>query len=235
MIAQHASSPATVSVTANATTTLLTASFTPPSGSLLVAMAGMVYAGSGVAAATFTMSDSASGTWSNNAVIRSSNATAAGVFSRFVTTSSAMTCTLTTDATSKGKQLTVVVLTGVNTTTWAGATKTFQSSTVIGLAQSITTTVPGSWVLVGTAYDTTGTITANASTSQYTQLVDASDGARIQSGKSLNPTGNPGAITLGWTGDSAAVQKTYGALEVVPSAPDPIVITRQAVGRSNNW
>jgi len=214
-LAVDASSPASLTPVGDTTTTLVTASFTPPSGSILVAMAGIIYSGSGVAGPPFGITDSLGGSWAEYK-IQCPNATYAGVFVRTGTaTGASMTVTFTTDASQKGKMLTVKVITGTSASGYIGVTKTFQSATVVGLAQSFTPSNTGSLVMLSSSYDTTGTINENAATLEYIQNVDATDGARIQSGQSVTTTTASTPVTLGWTGDTAAIQKAWVGVEIL--------------------
>ena len=213
-LAVDASSPASVIPVGDTTTTIVTASFTPPSGSVLVAMAGLIYSGSGVAGPPFGVTDSVGGSWAEYK-IQCTNATLAGVWISYVATGAPMTVTLTTDALQKGKMLTVKVITGTSNSGYIGVPKTFQSATVVGLAQSFTPSNTGSLVMLASSYDTTGTINENAATTEYIQNVDATDGARIQSGQSAVTTTANTPVTLGWTGDTAAIQKAWVGIEIL--------------------
>lgn len=213
-IAIDASSPPVVTQTANTTTTITTASFTPPANSLVVALTSAAYFAI-TGSLIYSISDSLSGTWTTSAqqLRTSSTFSSVAVFTRFVTSSAAMTVTLTTDTDEKGKQLVVLVLTGTASTSWTGATVVSTTT----MDASVTTTTAGSWVVASTAYELNATLAADANTTIVNHLTDTTDQGELFACRSTSATGTPGAITIGVTGASTG-GKTYAAVEILPVA-----------------
>lgn len=219
VIQEDPSEPANVTQLGNTSATITTASFTPANNSLLVAMVGIIWNGSGTVGAPFTVTDSLGGTWTMNSIQGASPNQAAfsGIATRVVTTGAAMTVTLTTNTAQKGKQLLVKVLTGVDLTNPIGNTVLFQSASASQLNRTCNLGTDDSVTYLSTSYDTNGTIVAAANTTIINNFKDATDGAEITAGKQTVPTtGAPTTRTLGWTGDVSAVGKTYVAVEILP-------------------
>lgn len=197
-ISIDASSPAVAYLSNSTTSTLVTASFTPPANTLLVACAGIGYEGS-TTSTPFTISDSLSGTWQVDAseAPSSGGVPKAMVCSRWNSTNTAMTVTLNTDALKKGKQLSVFVLDGTASSSWTGGTAALTTT----LDGSVTTTAVGSMVFAVAVYDTEpATFTADAHTTTFAHEVDTTDGLEMYSGYTTSATVTPGSLTVGWTG-----------------------------------
>lgn len=152
-IAVDASSPAIV--TGLGTGSVTTASFTPPNGSLVLAIAIGGWSDAGTT--TCALSDSLSGTWTsrvtcNSASNNSSDFGGVVQISTRTGTGSAMTVTATYtfgSATAGGKHLAVFVLTGASASSF-GATATLNDTSLGNdLTCSLTTTQIGSLVLGG--------------------------------------------------------------------------------------
>ena len=229
-----ASSPAAVTATASAAATFTTASFTPPANTLLVAVASVGYSGS-TQDTTFSISDSLSGSWSNDAI----QFPASGglpqnlIASRFNVSNTAMTVTLNTGTHTKGVDFSLFVLKGTATSSWLGG-HAVSTTTMDG---SVTTTTVGALVLVGAGYDTNATLTADGNTTTTNHLTDNSDGLELFTGHSTNTVSSPGATTYGWTG-AGATAKTWAAAEYVPAATNLIrdfYFLNQAVRTAGSW
>lgn len=234
-IAIDASSPPVATASANTTSTIVTASFTPPAGSLLVVAAAIGYNGS-TTSTPFTISDSLSGTWQQDAVEAPSSGglPKAQICSRLIGSSAAMTVTLTTDTLQKGKNLTVWVLTGAASSSWKGGSNV-STTTLDG---SITTTVTGSLVFLAGAIDANATLTADARTTTTQNFTDATDNLQLLTGHATSATGTPGATTLGWTG--TLTSPSWAAVEylqaVAVARPQPLLQTPLVPRlRSFNW
>lgn len=223
--------PATA--TANTTATLVTGSFTPPANSLLVVCATIGYNGS-TTSTPFTISDSLSGVYQVDATEApaSGGVPKAQICSRFISTSAAMTITLTTDTLEKGKQITVFVLDGTATSGWKGASVV----STAGMSESITTTTVGSRVIVVACYDKNATFTTSTLT-QKADTTDSTDGLQMCVGSSPANTTTPGATTLGWTG-STGTASAWCAVEYLPlplGGPRPIRVISTAVSSASAY
>lgn len=209
-----ASSPAAVTASASAATTFTTGSFTPPANTLLVAVASVGYSGS-TQDTTFSISDSLSGSWTNDAI----QFPASGglpqnlIASRFNSSNTAMTVTLNTSSHTKGVDFSVFVLNGTATSSWLGGHAT-STSTMDG---SVTTTKVGALVLCGAGYDTNATLTPDGNTTTQNHLTDSSDGLELFTGHSTSTVSSPGSTTYGWTG-AGATAKSWAGAEYVPSS-----------------
>lgn len=225
-IAIDASSPAIVN--GSATGTLTTASFTPPAGSYLVAVACGGY-GSGTTTATIT--DSLSGTWTSRVTSNGANGSAFGVAqisTRVIGSSAAMTVTVTYANLNGGRELGVYVITGADNTTVGASANLNVSTTLTAMTTSLTTTVTGSIVLGGA--DSSGTNGTVASLAANTAWATMSGTNPVSNGtdlvgygilKSSALTGTPGAKTYGVTWNSAT-NGHLALLEIVPATSSTI-------------
>lgn len=238
--AAPATNPAT-ELAQGTTTTLVTGSFTPPANSLLVVTAAIGYEGSTTDSGLFSISDSLGGTWPASASADAIEAPTSGgvpqvmINSRFITTSAAMTVTLTTGTAKKGKQLTVYVLDGTATTGWKGA----HNASTAGLAESITTTTTGSQVIVVACLDSNATLTADtAATTTKANSTDPSsqDALQLLTGYATATTTTPGATTLGWKGATGTY--AWAAVEYLPlisGSPRPIQVISTAISGASSY
>ncbi len=228
-----ATAPATnpTTITGSTASTFTTGSFTPPANTLLVAVACMGYSGS-TTGTPFTISDSLSGTWQQDAVEAPSSGglPEVQICSQWIGGSPAsMTVTLTTGTQTKGKQLTIFVLDGTASSGWKGGTAV-STTTLDG---SITTTKVGSLVIVSGGNDSTGTFTADARTTTKQNFTDSSESLQLIVGYSTATTTTPGATTFGWTGTTSS--PSWCAVEYLPASGSfvkALVLTQAAVGRS---
>jgi len=212
-ISEDGSTPATVT-RSTSSAALSTASFSPPAGSLLVALSSWA-AASGTQTATIT--DSGTHTWT---LAKRANATGAGdaEISYTYLSSAPGSITVTGTPTSGGTTefLSVRVLLGAaSTQTGASAAHTSGTTPTI----SLTTTTVGSWVY-GCMMDLANSqaaLTANASSATITWFNNTTDGENAASFKASAATVTPGATTYGW---SAGLTDTYmlAAWEVLPAS-----------------
>lgn len=199
-IAKDASSPA--NKTQTTTAALVTASFSPPAASLIVACVVTGNSASGVQGGT--ISDSLGGTWTTDKTANTSGSGMVAVVRRTtVTSGAAMTVTWTpSGATGKGTQITVTVLTGADASPLGNTT----SATNAGHA-TLTPTGAGNYVVgcvcsnpAGVALAMQSGNTADLSTN------DATNGETYGTFHLSALTVNTTPITVGYTNSLAAGQ-----------------------------
>ena len=228
-IAEDASTPAVVTATGNSTGTITTASFTPPSNSLLVVVLNVGYASAGSGIASVTISDSASGSYTAGPFLGDSAADNSGIWFRYLSSSpGSITVTATnSNHPAAGYQLAVRVLTGANSSQSGAASATHTGgSATTAVTSAITTTTTGSWVYVAACANSGTTFSAAAATTLINSLTDATDAECLGAGRATSATGTPGAATLGFTA-GATVKFSWVALEILPTStpgtPGPAV------------
>ena len=220
-ITEDASTPAIVSGTGSGgTNTIVTASFTPPANTLLVALVGNV---SSLTSPTIALSDSVSGTWTQ-AVQAISTASFFGlvkIYYRYLSSAPGAMTVTGTYTNAGGRFLAVRVLNGAKSVqTGAGTGSTVNGTNTTAGTTSITTTITGSQVY-GLSNDTSANtpLTLNGSTSLLTggDFADATDTGRMVGWKATSTTGTPGATTLGGTWGTTS-KSNIVAFEVLPAA-----------------
>jgi hypothetical protein len=229
-LAEDPSSPAAVSTTSG--TTVTSASFTPPDGSLLVAMVASD-GGSG----TTTMALSGGGlTWTPLAEANSSVADYAGVWIAQTGPPDPNDPVITATqggSTAAGMAMRVFVLTQA-AATQNGGTSNSQFVNVATFTQAVTTTQTGSRVYGASSHFPNAAASAAAATTVVDDVADATNNGRYTTFKATSLTGTPGATTLGYTvsgtntGPFAQAEiKTAGTLAEDASAP-PVASTTAA-------
>lgn len=202
------------------------AAFSPPANSVLVAMCVANYASLQGPYPTFTVSDSAGGTWTTGPVI-STAATYAKVqiFTRpCVSAPGSITVTFSrgSDTNQAELMLAVRVLDGASTSTPQGASARASSNSNSNLQIAITPTVVGSLIyVVADEAGNTPPIVQSGTTTLASSL-DANDGGYLLSGVSSSTTSSLTSQTFGWQVGSGEPW-IIAALEIVPSgalAPD---------------
>ena len=228
-IAEDASTPAVVTATGNSTGTITTASFTPPSNSLLVVVLNVGYTSAGSGIASVTISDTASGSYTAGPFLGDSAANNSGIWFRYLSSSpGSITVTATnSNHPAAGYQLAVRVLTGANSSQSGAASATHTgASATTAVTSAITTTTTGSAVYVAACGNSGDTFTAAAATTLISNLTDATDAEVLGAGRATSLTGTPGATTLGFT-SSGSVKFSWVALEILPTStpgtPGPAV------------
>lgn len=218
-IAEDASSPAVKHVTGTGACT--TAAFSPPAGSLVVAMAS---GGWSTTADSITVSDSSAATWTK--VQAQCSATDKGVSAVAYTYFASAPGSITVSATfgnAQGRSLVVKVLTGAASSQTGAASATANKSTATtAYTLSLTTTTTGSMVY-GAAQSngvSSSTMTANANSTMIDQWQNNTDSANNFTFKSSSATGTPGATTFGGT-LSASDEGSITLLEILPAATGP--------------
>jgi hypothetical protein len=227
-ITEDSSTPAVVQV-ANGTgqPQVTTASFSPPAGSLLVAVVSLSYGGT----ASLSVSDSGSHAWSEP--VSASPGASYGAVAVFTTrlTSAPGAITVTakggSSVTEGTIQLALRVVDGA-AAVQAGATQTGDAKSV-SVTAAITTTTPGSWVYIaGTVNDLESSVTPNGSTTTIANYQDTAGGDTLLAGRQSGATGTPGPTTLGWT-VGTSYYWALAMLEVLP-APPAALASRPAKG-----
>lgn len=222
-IAVDASTPARATSTTGLTVT--TASFTPPAGSLLLACvhADTVSAG---ATPTATMSGNAGLTWANvgfSGRTQTGNNGYAGMFWAKVTTSAAMTVTITMSGASASlpTSLKVYVLTGADTTTPAVTSVTGGATTQTMTATGMTVASKGGlffavgseWQAIGPGGPTSSDLTADAVFASGTSTLECISGYKTLPTLGASVTGD---FTAGSTGTK---EWNYVAIQVAVAVP----------------
>jgi hypothetical protein len=214
-VSEDASTPAVAHTTTYGQTTVTSASFSPPAGSLLEVMTDALHAGD-----TVTLTDSKSGTYIAGPHIQgTTQAGSAYFFQRYLSAApGSMTVTAhISGGTVNSASLAVRVVDGAasSQTGAASATGTGNSTGQYG---SLTTTKAGSWVyaVMGNG-DAAETVTPLATTSSVDVWKDSGQSGNLAAmGRSASATGTPGAANYGWTGSSTD-NFVWAAQEVLPA------------------
>lgn len=239
-LAEDASSPAVIASTSGGNPLITTtASFTPPAGSLLVAMA-ISGRSSGALQSAITISSSPSQTWTVVANAQGAGAdnggTAQIAIAYLASAPGATTVTSSMTNVSSGRSFLVKVITGAAVSqAGAGANTRVQSVVNTDGTLSVTTTAVGSLVYgASVAIDGNSALTLNGSTSLLNDFSNATQTSRYTQWKSAAVTSTPGAVTLGGT-YAAARKSAIAAVEILQIIPPPIgelTFKQQAVNRS---
>lgn len=221
-LVEDASTPAVVHT--DGTTPISTASFTPPNGSLVVAM---VSGGWGNSASTVTVKDSSSATnWSgfsnpDTIVDSQSFYGIAGVFYKYFAASpGAITVTGTFTNLSNGEMLAVKVLTGADPTNPIGNTAAQDFGATTGtFSLNLTPTVSGSRVYGAANFNDTAdtAVTPNANTSTIQYYYSAGNGTAMWTFQGASAT--DGSTTTTYAGTVDAGQESGGAMQLVEILP----------------
>ncbi len=214
-ISLDASTPAVVDLTGSTSTTITTASFSPPAGCWIAVTFG-IETDTGGSAPTITCKDSLSNAYT--AGPSNWDALAGGTFqfkNYYATAPGSITVTVTRAVNTGAAllDLVVLVLNGVaaSQTGFASASHNGASSTTN--TSSITTTVTGSWVIVSNTVDAVQTkFTPVGLTTRHTESSSGDTGATM-TGWAVTLT--PGATTLGWTVGTTQ-QWSWAATEFLP-------------------
>ena len=211
-ITEDASTPAVV--TGTGTGNITTASFSPPTNSLLVAIVAGGFNSGGSTSAT--VSDTAGHTWTSGV---SANTFGLAQISYTYLTSAPGSITVTASYThlGGGRLLAVRVLNGARASQSGAASATSLTSGSTSAAVTITTTTSGSQVY-GVSYDasTNSVFTANGSTTIVNNFNDVTDTVTLAAWKATVVTGSPGSTVLGGT-YSASAGGDNVAFEVLPA------------------
>lgn len=230
--------PAALQWTGAWTTAQTTASFTPESGALLVALV----AGDGTASTptTAAITDSLSGTWT---LLLRSNSNSIGAVGGTCevwcrdSPNAAMTVSCTgSGGTATGGQLVVRTLIGAQNTASQNGAKT--GATMTGTAVQVSVTAGTGNKIYGAAlnYDTGTAMTVLANTTAISQFADATNGDTWEAFKSAADTA--GTATYGYsTTHNAMIAAVEIKATVSASGPQPrpVVAPNAAVMRSAAW
>lgn len=198
-------------------------SFTPPSGSLVVAMVVGAVGGADPSGFIFTCSDSASNVYTQAAVYQAAHQTVSIVFYHYYATSPGAITVKVTDANTTGLFRAYVVgiqvLAG-SASVQNGATGSNGSpSTGKTYTGSITTTAAGSWVYVASGNDNAnGILTVADAQTEALYLLGESTHTNdfFAFGEQAAATVTPGAETLGFTGSVNSDDFSWAAFEALP-------------------
>lgn len=213
IIVEDASSPAAVS---GAGATRTTASFSPPIGTLLVAVASWGW--TTAAAMTAAFSDSGSHTWTTGVIFNNASFPECVAIGYTYLASAPGSITVTATGTGSGSaasSLAVKAIAGA-APTQTGASASAHATNTCSLA--ITPTRTGSHIY-GAVSDggTNAAMTVLGNTTQLSQQNDASTGTTEATFRSTSPTTGVGSTTYGFstiaTGDGIVV----ALLEIIPA------------------
>lgn len=220
-LSKDASTPAVADSTGNTSGSVTSASFSPPAGSLLVAVVNVTYKATVSTAPTLTVTDSKGGTWTEGPNAYDTHFDGSAVFERYLSAApGSMTVSFSTSNHSQaGLSLAVEVVDGAaSSQAGAGQSATgFGGGAGPGDESSITTTQAGSLVFVGSGWSTDGSqLTPDSATTTLQDYVDSTDITQMLTGQSAATT-TPGAETLGWRG-TVSEYSSWAAQEVLPAA-----------------
>lgn len=218
-ITEDASTPAIVSASGNSPASITTAAFSPPAGSLLVAL---VTGGYGTASVSCSITDSNSGTWTQagqgSGQVGTYYGLAAVYYQYLAAGATNMTVTASYTNLSGGRFLAVRVLTGA-APAQNSATK---GGTVVTGTQNLTVTINttmGNSYIYGAVNDVTNNDTLTAANSGVTivgqfndPVPDAISSAAV---RTAGATTTPGAVTFGVNDSSHGGQIAY--MEIQPA------------------
>ncbi len=203
--------PAVVTWTGAWTTAQTTASFTPESGALLVALV----CGSGLQSAdcTASITDSLSGTWTRLLRTNAHTANTGGTAEVWCRDSpgTSMTVSATGDAnTSNGGQLTVrTLIDALATASQNGATGSKVNDSPAAMQQSVAAGTGNKIYGAAFNWDTSTAMTVLANTTAITAFVDSTNGDNWAAFKSTGDTA--GTATYGY---STSVRGMFSAVEI---------------------
>jgi hypothetical protein len=202
----------------NTSGTVTSASFSPPAGSLVVAVVNVGFRNKN--SATVSVKDSLGNTWSAGPGLNDGVYDFSGEWWHYF--SSAPGSITVTAANSNlapaGYQLAVRVLTGAASSQAASSGAAFAqgTSTSSAVSHSFTTTTAGSMVFVAAAMGINGTGSAVSGTSTIADTGDSSENAEFLVGAGSSLTGTPGTSTFGWT-DTKPGFFAWTAWEILPA------------------
>lgn len=243
-IAEDVSSPA-VSRSAISTiaTSLVTTSFTPPAGAYLLVMAniGLYNARTSAPSGITITSSGGTSAWTTVQFKYDSGGTYnyGGVYVAQVTTSQAMTVTMTRpEATTGDMQMAVRVITGCG---GIGASAATLPASTVTIAGSLTPTQTGSILYAAAGFNNSATFTANGSTTSIDVWNEGTNIVVLATGKATALTSSLSPVTLGWTASTSGwaylilAEAIPGAAAAAGAIPPRRVVNRVALIRSSNF
>ena len=221
------STPAAVDHVTSTALTAVTASFSPPAGSLVAVCVNISYFPGGTASVTVKDSLSNSYTAGPHAFDADSYEYS-GIFTCYYASApGSITVTATRTSGTNGELLEVVtqVLDGAASSQSGAASSSTSGTTGSTYDHSFTPTTPGSFVLVSVSVSgETGTWTPAGVTGIHQEL-DATDVCAGLTGYYQTPSSppTPSAVTLGWTvSGSPSWSWSWAALEILPYTSTPV-------------
>lgn len=221
-ITKDASTPVPVVLTGSTSTTITTASFSPPAASTVVIVVNVGLETFSATGPTVTVKDSLSNAYTAGPATYDSETDYTGIFTHYYATapgSITVTATRTVETGQAMLQLVPYVLDGTaSSQTGAGSNTAVAGASMTNTCEaSLTTTQSGSWAIVSGCMDSSSvTLTPVVVTTDSTES-DATDTETGVAGHAITST--PGATTMGWR-VSANVYWSWAALEIlgVPGA-----------------
>jgi hypothetical protein len=214
-IAADPSSPA-VAHSGYGVSSISTASFSPPAGSLLEVMADALHSG-----VTVTLSDSTGGTYTAGPHIQGT--TQAGsiyFFQRYLPSAPGpMTVTATQSGSAKATISLAVQVLDNAAPVQTGAASAATTGSGTSQSGSLTTTQAGSWAFTDMGNgDATDAVTPLPTTANVDVWNDSSQSGNLAvMGRSASPTGTPGATNFGWTANHSD-NFVWAGQEVLPAS-----------------
>lgn len=244
-IAEDVSDPAVLKQTGTGTST--TASFTPPAGSLVLALVGGGWKDTGGSFATdAAITDSSGAAWTRGAESLGTSGSIGGcaiaAYTYFAASPGAITVSAAYTDLTGGRYVHVLVLTGARPDQ-SGAGSATQRKEVASTTwtHDITTTAAGSRVYgVIDNGNLNGTFTANGNSTVLDQYSNSTNSVSQCSYKTSADTASPGAVTVGAT-SSATGRGNQVALEILPGiipgtgTPMQIFVHWQSIVRASRW
>lgn len=226
-ISLDGSTPAAVDNAGSTSATAVTASFSPPAGSLVAIAVNIGLQGTS-ATQTVTVADSLSNSYTAGPGIWAFNANGSWLFTRYYAAApGSITVTATRSATGAGLfEVVPWVLTGA-AASQAGAASNTTSNSATSLTGSITTTAAGSWALCAVTCGNSAPTDSGLTRDHVDQ--DSTDGVLGATGHAITST--PGAETIGWTIGVTGFY-SWSALEILPAAAAPAGISPALPGRT---
>jgi len=217
-ITADSSTPTVATSLGNTSGTVTSASFSPPAGSLVVAVVNVGFRNKN--SATVSVKDSLGNTWSAGPGLNDGVYDFSGQWWHYFSSApGSITVTATnSNLAPAGYQLAVRVLTGAASSQAASTGAAFAqgSSTSSAVSHSFTTTTAGSKVFVAAAMGINGTGSAVSGTSTIADTGDSSENAEFLVGSGSSLTGTPGTSTFGWT-DTKSGFFAWTAWEILPA------------------
>lgn len=214
-IAQDASTPSPSHLSTTPGGVAVSASFSPPSNSLVVIAVVWMFGGLGSHPSTLSVADSLANAYTKGVELDNIQETTTAIYTHYyVSAPGSITITVTCSSNANAAaELVPLVLTGCNASQAAAA---FANDNDDGNLL-ITTTTPGSWVITcAGAPNNTRVPTADVTLTQLDFFSDvANTGNQAATGKVTVPTSVPGRTWTGWKSNMAQAV----ALEVLPAAP----------------
>lgn len=218
-ISVDASSPASVLETNSTAATEVTATFSPPAGSYVVATFAVGYDRNTPSGPSVTASDSLGSAYTAGPQVYDGAGEGSFIFAHYYAAApGAITLTVTRSG-SNGQamlELDTLVLDGAAPSQAGAASAAKTSHGSKSYTAAITTTQAGSWAVAAATTGREETLTPHDLVNYHIQS-EGNDA--MSSGTGYAVTGSPGAETIGWTGSSTYY--SIAELEVLPAGTSP--------------